>query len=381
MLHSLKPLALPSNFKLRPSAAGTWVKCAGAPSLSIGAPAWVDDDEDQVVREDGTACHWLAHQLSQGIKVQLGALAPNGVAVDEEMFEAVEMYFEAIRRWGVEAYFELPVVCRRVSLECGGTVDVGAYCPTRRTIFVGDLKYGFRFVDVVRNWQLLCYFTGMQDHVRIFSDVDLWVEFLIVQPRSYHRDGPVRTWRVHATELRAYINILTNAAERALQLTPPCTVNPGCKRCPGRTLCDTARNSGLEGIETSFDAIPHALPFAAAEDELRRLQAAKDIIEARITGLEQQVIHGMRTGQSSARYAMESTPGRKVWTEEGRAIIQNIATLYGADITKDSLITPTQAAKKLPAVFIDKYSHRPGGAMKLVPIETSRIARQLGKST
>lgn len=347
------------------------------PALSRGAAA--QEDEDTEVREEGTACHWAAHQLSMGQPVSVGMMAPNGVQIDAEMLDACAVYFDAVRAWGVPAYFELPVICKRVSEYCGGTADVGTYCPDRKTIFVGDLKYGFRFVDVIRNWQLLCYFVGLQHHFGILSDVDLWVEFLIVQPRSYHRDGPVRRWRVHATELRALINILANAADGALQPLPMCKVNAGCNRCGGRHQCETLRQAGLNALDWSLDATPHGLPFVAAEDELRRLQRARDIIDARLTGLEGEVMHGMRNGQASRHFAIEASTGRKVWNEASTGIVRNMATLYGVNIVKEQLITPTQAEKVLPVALIAQHSFRPQGAAKLVPIEASRIGRKLGK--
>lgn len=368
---------------LRPSAASIWSKCAGSHKLSASAPDWTEQaDEDIEVREEGTACHWSAHQHAlTGTRVAEGALAPNGVAITDEMHEAHDVYFDAIRQWGVsQAFFEVPVVARRIHTQCQGTADVGAYDPARRTIFVGDLKFGFRFVDVMWNPQLLCYGMGLQDFFGIESDLDLWFEFLICQPRSYHRDGPVRRWRVHATELRAHINILAMAAERALADDATCKVNPGCGRCGGRYHCETLRQSALGETDMVGAAVPHDLPFAAAETELRHLQHARSMLDARITGLESQVVHGMRTGQASLHYAMEANNPRRVWKDDAsRATIINIAKLLGVEATKEVILTPAQAEKKLPPAFVAEHSHRPAGSMKLVPVEQSRMHRALRK--
>lgn len=344
-------------------------------------PDWVDDDEDETVREEGTACHWSAHQnVISGQRVPVGHMAPNNVPISEEMHDAHDMYFSAVREWGVsQAYFELPVICRRISQFCGGTLDVGAYDPERKTIFVGDLKFGFRFVDVRNNWQLLCYAVGLQDYFGIASDVDLWFDFLIVQPRSYHREGPVRRWKVHATEIRPLINQLTNAASLAMSHNPSCYVNNGCNRCPGRSRCVTLQNAALGALEDSHLATPHDLPFLAAEDELRRLRAARAYIEARITGLEQQVTYGMRKGSASRHFALEQEAGRLIWKEGAEAIISNIAKLYGVEINTNKIITPTQAMKKLPPAFVAQHAHRPMGGVKLVNIESSKVGRKLGK--
>lgn len=380
MPHSPRRSVSQSNFLLRPSKASTWVRCAGHPYLAADGPLWSDDDEDVTVREDGTACHWLAFERSQGRQIPNDAQAPNGVDIREEMQEACDMYFDAVSQWGTgSAWFELPVMCKRVHEQCGGTLDVGAYDPARNVIFVGDLKFGYRFVDVRDNWQLLCYAVGLQNHLGILTDVGLTFEFLIVQPRSYHRDGPVRRWRVAATEARALINQLSNAAHAALAPNPTCTVNPGCGRCEGRHRCETLQQAGLTGLDESHAATPHDLPFAAAEDELRRLQHAQDVINARITGLEQQVMFGMKRGAPSRYFVIEQSTGRKAWNEGSAPIMRNLATLYGVNIAKEQLITPTQAEKVLPPALVAVHSHRPPGANKLVPVETSRIGRIFGK--
>lgn len=347
-------------------------------ALTRGLPD-IAEDEDDTVREEGTACHWLAHQSSQGIIAPAGVLAPNGVPITEEMQDATAMYFEAVAEWGVPAWFELPVVCERIHPECGGTMDVGAVDYVKRVLYVGDLKFGYRFVDVMHNAQLLCYLVGLIAALNILYGDDWEVEFLIVQPRSYHRDGPVRRWRVRLSELQDAIDELSVAADMAMSRTPICTINPGCKRCAGRGRCTTAQTSALDAMEISHAATPHDLPFAAAEHELRMLREAQSIIEARVTGLEQQVIFGMRRGQPSRHWAMEQSRGRKAWAEGSEAIVRNLGILYGVQVTKDTLITPTQAEKLLPASTLAKYSHRPPGAMKLVPVETSRTHRALTK--
>lgn len=362
---------------LRPSAAHLWVKCAGQPRLAHLATDWADD-EDTAVREEGTACHWSAHQhVTTGKRVPVDTVSPNGVAITEDMHDAHDMYFDAVRGWGVNsALFEQFVIAHRVHPQCQGTADVGAYDPAKGVIFVGDLKYGYRFVDVFDNWQLLCYAVGLQNLYGIQNDIGLTFEFLIVQPRSTHRDGPVRRWRVAAPDVRAQINILAMAADRALAERATCATNPGCPRCDGRHHCETFQSAALGVADTSYEAIPHALPFSAAESELRLLRRAADIIEGRITALEGQVTHGIKSGQSSKHFAIEESTARRVWNDEqARANIINIASLYGKTITTQKIITPTQADKLLPPSLVAANSHRPPGALKLIPIEQSRAVR------
>lgn len=364
---------------LRPSKAATWVKCHGNPSLSEHFPCYDADDSDAAVREEGTACHWAAYQhAASGQRVPVGTLAPNGVAITSEMHDAHDLYFQAVAQWGVlpngTYRYELPVKATRIHPNVEGTCDVGAYNPVTKTIYIGDLKYGYKYVPVINNWQLICYAVGLQEYYGIESDNDLYYEFLIVQPRAA---DPVRRWRCHATFLRGHINQLTNAANAATGPNPLCTVNPGCLDCEGASICSTVQSAALGALDTSLEATPHGLPFSHAEWELRKLQYARDVIDARITGLEGQIMHGLRSGQSSRFFAMEQGLGRKTWRDPDT--VAAIARLMGVNIYKPSdLITPTQAEKLLPAGIIDQHSQRKPGSTKLVPIESSKIGRKLG---
>lgn len=370
-------------YKLRPSAAPTWIRCHGQPRMLDGIPEG-QDDEDVEVREEGTACHWAAHQLSQGVAVPLDTIAPNGVPIDDEMLSAARMWIDEVRSWGddVTPLFEHPVHCARIHDECGGVTDGCGHSAKKRTVYVGDLKYGFRFVDVRDNWQLLCYFVGVLDYYRL-HDLDVWVEFVIVQPRSYHRDGPVRRWKVHASELRGHVNQLRAAADKALgvSLTPvPLTVNDGCGRCAARYRCTAAQNAALDGVDSAHEATPHDLPFAAAEDELRRLQWARGALDARITGLEGQVSYHMRKGAISRHFELKAKAGREVWKEGQLEQAQNMASLFGVQLTKPAQpITPTQAKAKMPAFVVEQFSHRPHGSLKLVPTDAKIWRRIFGK--
>lgn len=372
----------PREYKLRPSGASTWVRCHGQPRMLAQLPI-VFEDEDTEVREEGTACHWVAHEASQGRFHPVSTMTPNGVSVDEEMLDAVDMYLSTVRAWPADArpLFEHPVHCKRIHEECGGVTDVCGYSPSTRTLYVGDLKYGYRFVDVVNNWQLLCYFAGVLDLYGL-NDLHTEVVFVIVQPRSYHRDGPIRQWRVSASDLRGLINQLRFAADAALGVNsrPQLTVNDGCSRCAARYTCTAAQNAALGALDEAHDATPHDLPFPAAEQELRRLQWAQSIVEARITGLESQITHGMRHGAVSKYFALEAKIGREVWKEGMAEQAALAAQLMGVSITKPAqLITPTQAKAKMPPDIVSMYSHRPRGAFKLVPFDGEKMRRIFGK--
>ena len=70
-------------------------------------------------------------------------------------------------------------------------------------------------------------------------DQDVIVELMIVQPRCYHIDGPVRTWRASAALMRAVLNQCASAAEEALGPKPRTKTGAHCIDCEAAADCKT----------------------------------------------------------------------------------------------------------------------------------------------
>src|SRR5205085_9695018 len=87
-----------------------------------------------------------------------------------------------------------------------GTPDAWVYSPRSLTLDVFDFKFGHGFVSEFENWQLIGYAAGFLESLGIDGHADqaLRVNLHVVQPRAYHRAGPVRTWSVLASDLRPY---------------------------------------------------------------------------------------------------------------------------------------------------------------------------------
>lgn len=361
---------------IRPSNAHIWVVCPGMVRLSQGALP--DDDEDNTVREEGTACHWLAHWTTVwGDPVPEGAPAPNGVAVDSDMLDAVGMYLGAVKHWP-NPRFEVAVKCHTIHPMLEGTPDVFSWDPATRTLRIGDLKYGYRYVAADGNWQLVCYVAGVMQLLGLTTAQVLRIELMICQPRA----GGVRVATMCMARVLELWDVLRAAALEACSPFPRCVTNPHCVSCEGRHQCTALQSAALTVLDATHAATPDALPFAAAENELRMLKWAADIVNARIEGLEQQVVHGMtRKGESSRHWEMRSTPGRLAWRPESVPVVQQMAKLAGIQVMKPpQLVTPTQAKKLLGESLVNAHATRPPGARKLVPTDASRWARIFGES-
>jgi uncharacterized protein DUF2800 len=348
----------------RPSGAATWVVCTGNIDMRSMFPD-APDEADSEVTEDGTACHWLAAETYNGIVHQEDTLAPNGRVLTEEMFYGVDMYLRAVAAWpNVVPVCEKSVRIDRILLGMSGTPDMWAYNPTTRTLHIADLKFGFRFVEVWENWQLICYACGLLDLLGL-SWVDTRIEFTIVQPRARHREGPVRTWTVNANKLIPFIDTLHGAAKRATEYVP----NPGCYDCPGRHICVAYQNSAMRACEISYSGgNTHELSPAALGKELAVLKDAEKKIKGRLSGLEVAAEHIIKRGGIVPGWTLAATWARETWREGTEIEIRTLAEKFynNAPVCKPvKLITPNQARAFLPESIVAMYAHKPSTGAKL----------------
>lgn len=289
------------------------------------------------------------------------------------MIRGGQLWVDTVGHYGVA---EVPVFATRIHpTDCWGYPDWYDYKPIEGLIDVADYKFGYRIHDAFEHWQCIGYVAAVMDQVQR-HDEELEVRMRIVQPRGYHKDGPVREWRLPASELRAYINIAHGAAIRAV---PPvqlpghrieATVGEECLFCPARHVCATlqhAANTALAYSQTADMVNPVAEALGL---ELDLLTMAAKIIEARKSGLEEQAEAMIRRGVRVPGYTLERGQGRWKWNPTANK--QEIADMCalvkpGLDIRKPlDLITPTQAKDAgVTETILDLYADRPPGAMKL----------------
>lgn len=375
-----------STFPLRASSAHRWVHCYG--SVAVCAPFSEDDSPDA---QEGIAGHWAATEPLEGRVVNLGDRAPNGVAITQEMIDGAALYHAAVlpriaAGWlHVEDTLPMP----DIHPQNGGTVDTWGMGYDAWVLHVVDYKFGHGFVEVFENWQLIDYVSGIVSELlrrgalpENYEEL-LTVELTIVQPRSYHRDGPVRSWRTRLVDLRAQFNLLRDSA--ALAMRPGAATRTGewCEHCPGRHVCRTLQNASLQIADRAGDSTPFALDATQTGNELRWLRHARDLLDARITGLSAEALTRIRKGESVAHFRAEHSVGNEKWIPGKEEEVILMGDILGKDVRKPvSAITPTQArAKGIDADVISQYSHRPTGELKLVPMDATQTRKIFGGNT
>lgn len=355
---------------LRPSGAGTWSRCALYVSLAAAYRVLMEADNNDI-REDGTACHWLAHETSLGHTHEIGEMSPNMRELTEEMFDAVDLYFDTLQEYpDIDYQFERAADCSVIYPGMSGTPDVWGYRPG--LLRVGDLKFGFGYVEVFQNPQLSIYALAIAVLLNLPDDCD--VELFICQPRTQTRDGPVRKWRTTVGALRAMGMLLRAAAYRAMSPNPTATVGPWCIECEGRIACDSfmhTTNVLMDFANSGYHTNPS---IKQADLELMFVTDAIAMLEARQSALSVVLEKHIRKGGVSMYHHLSRTRGRERWAEGCDKIALTLASqMFGVSIAKP--VSPSQARKKLPASVVDALTVRSDGTTKLARIGKNDVEK------
>jgi hypothetical protein len=316
--------------------------------------------------DEGTLAHEVLHSVMLG--------KPLPAEATDEMLDAAEMAVDHLKTLGVvEWVSERRLTGKAVhDSQNWGTPDLIGWAPLH--LHVLDLKFGYGYVPA-DTLQLVNYAlleleragidAGKGQHVQ--------VSLHIIQPRAFGHK-PIRTKSYVASDLRAHANILRGAAIKATQMNPVATTGPQCDHCNGRHACDalrqvTGRVVDMSSASAPVDASPQAMgvELAVLETALRRL-------EARVSGLQEQVMHHVKAGAAGTGYRVDHGIGRERWLLPP----EDVVMLMGDAVRKPgvALLTPAQARKA--CIPTDGMTERPAGASKLVPVDHGAAVAAFG---
>lgn len=357
--------------KIAPSAMARTMQCAYSRELCERFP---QDPADPKTAE-GIAAHWVLEQAHAGVTVDEGALAPNGVEVTSEMLDGAELFRDSLPR-GITGipHIEERVDCSSIHPDCWGTPDWWAFDEREGFLYVYDYKFGHRFVDSYENWQLLTYLIGILARLGAQANV-LRIELVVVQPRSFHRTGPVKSWTLKVRDVAPYAARISTAAYASMQAQPRATTGPACLDCSGRHACTTLQEHAMRGVELSQLGLPVEVSPAAAGRELRTIWHAMEALKARATGLEAQVENAIRCGTPVSGLGLDSGAGKTVW-KVPPGEVKSLGQAIGIPLEKPSVLTPRQAIQKgAPKEVIDAFTEHRSGTLKLVETSDSNIRK------
>lgn len=368
---------------IAPSSANRIMACTGSRKLAAMFP-----QPDTIESQEGTAAHWALSELLHNQPIAVGQVASNGIVLNDEMIEGAEMAADYINDRGltgiVRAGIETTIKNGTLHHHNWGTPDYWAYQEFEigdKYLYVDDFKFGHEFVDVYENYQLINYVALLLWELQI-TEMDrqkITVHMTIIQPRNYHKDGPIRTWSVPAVKLLPYFTNMRTRFKESMEDAAPVTVNQHCKHCPARHACEGLQQAGYSSVQQAYESVPLHLSPAATGLELRMLRRAADAMAARITGLEEQVITEIAHGRNVPYFSIQHGQARQVWNKPIEEVIA-MARMLDIDISKPDILTPKQAIKKgVMPELVDAYSITPNGAAKLVEDDGSGASRVFTK--
>jgi hypothetical protein len=344
------------------------------------------ETEETPEAAEGTASHEIAAQLIQDAARGFnggkwadweGKTAPNGVVYTEEMFDGAKLYADDVAMimrersvfggpsLGVEQRLEAP----RIHELSFGTCDCFLFDRKTGELFIWDYKFGYELVEAFENWQSINYAAGIFDQFGVngLEDQITTVRIRIAQPRAFHREGPIREWKVKGSDLRGYFNQLHAGAHKALGPNAECNTGPHCKHCPGRHACEAAITAGARLFEAASKPVPVELSDAALGVQLSLVKRARKHLEYLESGFEEQVAGRMRAGALIPGWGREDTYGRDKWDKPFEEVIA-MGEMFGQDLRKKEPITPKQAIKLgVDEAVIKAYSSQPRTGVKIVP--------------
>ncbi len=367
---------------LPPSSAHIWRYCSGWVQLAQDNPQGETEDTLR-----GNAIHEIRHLLIDagmhgglGPVLRVGDVATNGTVINDEMFECGELAAQIfLKEWqaricggGAKYGIEHQVQCPGIHPDNYGTPDGWLWAPNDNTLIIDDCKGGHVHVDAHENWQEIDYSSGIVDYLGL-TDPNIAVWMRLVQPFSYHSDGPVRTWKTTLGALqRKYWPELSVAAHEAMGPNAQCRTGHQCRRCHVRHVCTAALQCGMELYETTMFPVQSKLPPPALGLQMKIVDRAMEQLKALKTGYEEQVKATIKGGARVPGWCLQPTASREKWQKSQQEVVL-MGQLFDVDLKKDDLITPNHARKAgIPDDILAVYSGRTTG-LELKPESTDKV--------
>jgi hypothetical protein len=351
---------LPAHSKLGASSYHRWKACPGSvreaakyPSIESGYAA------------EGTAAHEMAARLLQGL------LTPG-------FDESVQVYVDFVKACAKSSlsqlYVETKFDLRHYHPALFGTADAVIYQPQTKNLIVVDYKHGQGVaVEAFQNEQLAYYALGA---LHQFALPVSTIEMVIVQPRCFHPDGPIRSWTVDALQILDFANDLIVNAKRTE--APDAPLNPGdhCRWCAAKPHCAALREKSLTLAKQAFRNDVAYSPQRLSET-LHMLPA----MEQWIKGVREFAYHEVQAGREIPGWKLVDKIARRKWREDVEVAEWLFAqtNLKVDDVFERVTKSPAQVEKVLDKKYrpiLDELTVKESSGTTLVPDSDKRPKSQ-----
>jgi hypothetical protein len=356
----------PQHSPFGASVAHRWTVCHGSVKAQQGI-----DEEPSVWALEGTAGHTVAARCLESGQdaIEYAARIVDGVEIDDTVVDGVQVYLDAIRHdqkmRGGKLLVEVKFHLEHLHPLFWGTADC-VRLGNDKVLSVYDLKLGRgKIVEVMHgngpNIQLGYYGLGAYHSLdRVVKQLGIkQVELVVVQPRAWHRDGPVRRARFEFEEIEVLGATLVEAAAACEAWDAKFVPGDHCEFCRAAPTCRALRDYAFEmaqldfqeGVGMTMDSGERTVnPVTMDNAELSRTLDAIDVIEMWIGAVRAHAHIVAASREGLPGWKLVDKQARRKWVDETKAA-QELAFAFGlADtaIFAHSLLTPAQIEKMLP---------------------------------
>ena len=328
--------------EIRCSSLDRYMKCPGFAQMTDTLP-----NLSNPAAEEGTAAGELLQAMleQRSLKPNVSSVAKNGVRFDSDMYFHLTPIAQEILAKNVMVSCEERVDwVPAQGIAIRGQFDIQYLIGD--TLYIEDLKYGWKIVDVKENWQLLGYAIGK---VLQLAERPKYIQFTIHQPRPHHEEGRSRVWKIDLDStmegLAYYYNeicaVMTEIANGSRELI----TGSHCKYCPAAAnRCPAISRSMYNGIaEVMYDFKQDDLTEAEIAEQLRLLEDVASLVKIKQDSLNDLACSLSKDGKSIPGYGLEEKFGDRSWKSD--VTPEAIEVLTGLTIVEKVIMSPAKAEK------------------------------------
>lgn len=376
---------------LSPSGAKKWLSCAASLACEKDIP-----NTSSKAAVTGTACHTIAevhlnayirgtalplerevgaYVLDEG-KGQIKALISpmkGAVLITADMIEQVRKYTDyckPIIDVATFAKLEMRVNLTEVlhpgyeGVETFGTADLVAVQELatidEHMLIIGDLKTGRHRVEAKENKQLMLYALGVYRRLKRRYNITV-VRLVIFQPYA----GGASEWDISVEGLELFAKFAQKRALSALDAYLRGKKNlkasdfkpsvDGCQWCRFSEQC-AARTKTVNSVLA--DELEDDFALELTPEQLVVEYEKLPLLRQHIDKVEKAMAAALHYGKKVPGYKLvEGRPGNRAWKDA-----EKVTELYGDKLTKEVLMTPTEAVKVIPEDELKDFITRKLGA-------------------
>lgn len=351
--------------QLRPSSAHSWVNCSAYPRFVANI---TPEPEGDPARE-GTCAAWVAENVLTGVYKtaieMIGLSHENAWVVELSMCELIQRYVDKVRSHGGQIHTERKV---RLNKMIAGTPDSYAIVSSDGTLYVDDLKYGYKVVEPYKNEQISIYAGAILRKLSAYDVVIRKVVIGVYQPRASHPQGIYRTWNLLPEELMKFVQSIEAAGVKCQDPNAVATPGDHCEYCPAAATCFACGHSVYKHMSVIENQHQRHMDAEQLSIELKFLDSAEKILKARKNAVRTEATARIKRSEHIPGWHLEHQLGDRKLKVSGEVV----KAITGKNPYKGDLITPAALERAgVPSSVVNALSTRPHRPPTLKPISSN----------